>query len=96
MEGVHVADQSGMFHFELAERGSVIITSLNSRKTPNIDAFIEVFKDLSHLEITTAVYHTVSDIHTSEVAILTVERHWTEFRLCIRNGNFLSMLILTL
>lgn len=93
MEGVHLTDQSGMFHLGTAERGSVIVTSLNSRKTPNLDVFIEVFKDLSHLEIVPLVYHTVSDIHTNEVSMVTTERYWTKFRLCVRNGTVLELVM---
>ncbi|KAJ3216001.1 hypothetical protein HDU67_010079 [Dinochytrium kinnereticum] len=86
VSGVYVAEPSGMFRLDGADQGW-IIQSIDNHPTPNIDAFIEAIKDIPDRERIPVTYYSIADVHTTNVAIVSVERHWTSFRLAVRNGE---------
>ncbi|KAI8818396.1 trypsin-like cysteine/serine peptidase domain-containing protein [Fimicolochytrium jonesii] len=86
VEGVYVAEPSGMFRLDGADQGW-IISSIDTRPTPNLDAFIEAFKNIPDRERIPVEYYSILDVHTKSVAIVDAERHWSGFRLAVRNDK---------
>ncbi|KAI8849018.1 trypsin-like cysteine/serine peptidase domain-containing protein [Chytridium lagenaria] len=86
VSGVYVAEPSGMFALDGADQGW-IIESLDNTPTPNIDAFIQAMKEIPDRERVPVTYYSIADVHTANVAIVSVERHWTSFRLAVRNDR---------
>ncbi|KAI9008742.1 trypsin-like cysteine/serine peptidase domain-containing protein [Phycomyces nitens] len=84
--GVYVAEPSGMFRLDGPDNGW-IIKSVDDKPTPNLDAFIEVMKTLPDRERVPVVYYSIADAHTILVAVVQVERHWSSFRLAVRNDQ---------
>ncbi|KAK9694964.1 hypothetical protein K7432_013217 [Basidiobolus ranarum] len=84
--GVYVSEPSGMFRLEGQDNGW-IISSVDNKPTPNIDEFIQVMKDIPDQERIRVVYYSIADTHTSSVAVVQVERHWSNFKLAIRNDE---------
>ncbi|KAK9767228.1 hypothetical protein K7432_003110 [Basidiobolus ranarum] len=82
--GVYVSEPSGMFRLEGQDNGW-IISSVDNKPTPNLDAFIQVMKDIPDRERVPVVYYSIADTHTSSVAVVQVERHWSSFKLAVRN-----------
>ncbi|ORX89660.1 trypsin-like serine protease [Basidiobolus meristosporus CBS 931.73] len=82
--GVYVSEPSGMFRLEGQDNGW-IISSVDNKPTPNLDSFIEVMKGIPDRERIPVVYYSIADTHTSSVAVVQVERHWSSFKLAARN-----------
>ncbi|KAI7865276.1 trypsin-like cysteine/serine peptidase domain-containing protein [Spinellus fusiger] len=83
-QGVYVAEPSGMFRLDGPDNGW-IIQSVDDKPTPNLDTFIEVMKTIPDRERVPVVYYSIADTHTILVAVVQVERHWSSFRLAVRN-----------
>ncbi|CAG8638994.1 14543_t:CDS:2, partial [Ambispora leptoticha] len=84
--GVYVAEPAGMFRLDGPDHGW-IIASVDNKPTPNLQAFIDAIKDIPDRERIPVVYYSIADIHTTSVAVVQVERHWSRFRLAIRNDS---------
>ncbi|KAJ3155751.1 hypothetical protein HDU86_004220 [Geranomyces michiganensis] len=84
VEGVYVSEPSGMFRLDGPEHGW-IISSLDSKPTPNLAAFIEVFRTIPDRERIPVEFFSILDVHTKSVTVVAAERHWTGFRLAVRN-----------
>ncbi|KAJ3197356.1 hypothetical protein HK101_004232 [Irineochytrium annulatum] len=84
--GVYVSEPSGMFRLDGSDHGW-IISSIDNHPTDNLDAFIEAVKRLPDRERIPITYYSIADVHTTNVAIVSVERHWTSFRLAVRNDK---------
>ncbi|KAG9288365.1 hypothetical protein G9A89_021396 [Geosiphon pyriformis] len=82
--GVYVAEPAGMFRLDGPDHGW-IIASVDNKPTPNLQAFIDAIKDIPDRERIPVVYYSIADIHTTSVAVVQVERHWSRFRLAVRN-----------
>ncbi|KAI8641222.1 trypsin-like cysteine/serine peptidase domain-containing protein [Parasitella parasitica] len=85
-KGVYVADPSGMFRLDGPDNGW-IIKSVDDKDTPNLDTFISVMKSIPDRARVPVVYYSIADTHTILVAVVQVERHWSSFRLAVRNDN---------
>ncbi|OAD73441.1 hypothetical protein PHYBLDRAFT_133851 [Phycomyces blakesleeanus NRRL 1555(-)] len=84
--GVYVAEPSGMFRLDGPDNGW-IIKSVDDKPTPDLNTFIEVMKSLPDRERVPVVYYSIADAHTILVAVVQVERHWSSFRLAVRNDK---------
>ncbi|KAJ8653489.1 hypothetical protein O0I10_010817 [Lichtheimia ornata] len=84
--GVYVAEPSGMFRLDGPDNGW-IIKSVDDKETPNLDTFIEVMEGIPDRERVPVVYYSIVDTHTTLVTVVQVERHWTGFRLAVRNDK---------
>ncbi|KAI8136868.1 trypsin-like cysteine/serine peptidase domain-containing protein, partial [Fennellomyces sp. T-0311] len=84
--GVYVAEASGMFRLDGPDNGW-IIKSVDDKDTPNLDTFIEVMKGIPDRERVPVVYYSIADTHTILVSVVQVERHWSGFRLAVRNDK---------
>ncbi|CAG8534660.1 5821_t:CDS:10 [Paraglomus occultum] len=84
--GVYVAEPAGMFRLDGPDHGW-IIASVDNKPTPNLETFIEVMKEIPDRERIPIVYYSIADVHTTSVAVVQVERHWSRFRLAVRNDT---------
>lgn len=75
-----------MFRLDGPDNGW-IIKSVDDKETPNLDAFIEVMKGIPDRERVPVVYYSIADTHSTLVAVVQVERHWSRFRLAVRNDK---------
>ncbi|KAF9909825.1 hypothetical protein EC991_007996 [Linnemannia zychae] len=86
VNGVYVSEPSGMFRFDGPDRGW-IISSIDNQAIHNLDDFIEVMQTIPDRERIPVVYYSIGDVHTTSVAVVQVERHWSRFRLAVRNDK---------
>lgn len=86
VSGVYVSEPSGMFRFDGPDRGW-IISSIDNQAIHNLDDFIEVMQTIPDRERIPVVYYSIGDVHTTSVAVVQVERHWSRFRLAVRNDQ---------
>ncbi|KAG0635129.1 trypsin-like cysteine/serine peptidase domain-containing protein [Tuber brumale] len=85
VRGVYVCEPAGSFRFDGMDKGW-IIESLDNKKTPNLDEFIEVVKNIPDRSRVVATYRHLRDLHTMHTSILYIDRHWTtKMRMAIRN-----------
>ncbi|RKF77921.1 Pro-apoptotic serine protease NMA111 [Golovinomyces cichoracearum] len=86
-KGVYVCEATGSFRFEHMECGWIIQT-VDHKKTPDLDTFIEVMKMIPDRARVVVTYKHLRDLHTLNTSILTIDRHWSQkMRLAVRNDN---------
>ncbi|KUJ17248.1 putative pro-apoptotic serine protease [Mollisia scopiformis] len=84
-KGVFVCEATGSFRFESTDNGWIIQT-VDHKKTPDLDAFIEVMKDIPDRSRVVVTYKHLRDLHTLNTSILHIDRHWSsKMRLAVRN-----------
>ncbi|KAI0244473.1 hypothetical protein L0F63_001554 [Massospora cicadina] len=83
-EGVYVCDPAGAFKLSGPGHGT-IVSSVDGQPTPNLDAFIEVVRAIPHAKRVPVVFYSITDIHTTDWAIVRIDRHWSPFKLATRN-----------
>jgi S1-C subfamily serine protease len=83
-EGVFVASAGYMFGHGGVPRKS-IITAINNRPTPTLEAFIEVMNDLKDGERVPVQFFQLSDIDKQSLGIVQVDRRWHGFSIAMRN-----------
>ena len=87
VKGVFVAEAAGSFRFESTESGW-LIESIDQKKTPDLDSFIEVMKGIPDRARVVVTYKHLRDLHTLNTSIVYVDRHWTsKMRMAIRNDE---------
>jgi len=87
VKGVFVCEAAGSFRFENTESGW-IIESIDQKKTPDLDTFIEVMKGLPDRARVVVTYKHLRDLHTLNTSIIYIDRHWTsKMRMAIRNDH---------
>ncbi|KAI9777982.1 MAG: hypothetical protein M1835_005094 [Candelina submexicana] len=87
VKGVFVSEAAGSFRFESTESGW-LIDSVDQKKTPNLDAFIEVMKGIPDRARVVVTYKHLRDLHTLNTSIIYIDRHWTtKMRLAVRNDK---------
>ncbi|KAI8327906.1 trypsin-like cysteine/serine peptidase domain-containing protein [Choanephora cucurbitarum] len=82
--GVYVSEPSGMFRLDGPDNGW-IVKSVDDKETPTLNTFIEVMQSIPDRARVPVVYYSIADTHTIMVAVVQVERHWSSFRLAVRN-----------
>ncbi|EDN97016.1 hypothetical protein SS1G_01944 [Sclerotinia sclerotiorum 1980 UF-70] len=84
-KGVFMCEASGSFRFEGTDNGWIIQT-IDHKKTPDLESFIEVMKRIPDRERVVVTYKHLRDLHTLNTGILQVDRHWSsKMRLAVRN-----------
>lgn len=84
-EGVFVCESTGSFRFDSADNGWMI-QSVDQKKTPDLNTFIEVMKQIPDKKRVVVTYKHLRDLHTLNTTIVNVDRHWsTKMRLAVRN-----------
>lgn len=87
VKGVFVAEAAGSFRFESTESGW-LVESIDQRKTPDLNAFIEFMKTIPDRARVVVTYKHLRDLHTLNTSIVYVDRHWTsKMRMAIRNDE---------
>ncbi|KAL8942806.1 MAG: hypothetical protein Q9211_001235 [Gyalolechia sp. 1 TL-2023] len=85
VKGVYVCEAAGSFKFETTESGW-LIESVDQKKTPDLDAFIEVMSQIPDRARIVVTYKHLRDLHTLNTSIIYIDRHWSnKMRLAIRN-----------
>ena len=87
VKGVYTCEAAGSFRFDSTESGW-IIESVDQKKTPDLNAFIEVMKGIPDRARVVVTYKHLSDLHTLNTSIILIDRHWaSKMRIAIRNDN---------
>ncbi|ORX58943.1 trypsin-like serine protease [Hesseltinella vesiculosa] len=84
--GVYVCEPSGMFRLDGPENGW-IIKSVDDKPTPDLDTFVKVMKQIPDRARVPVVYYSIADTHTILMAVVQVDRHWSPFRMAVRNDQ---------
>ncbi|KAH8884863.1 trypsin-like serine protease [Thozetella sp. PMI_491] len=86
-KGVYVCEAGGSFRFDTTDNGWIIQT-LNHKKTPDLDTFIEVAKAIPDKARVVVTYKHLRDLHTLNTSIIYVDRHWSKkMKLAVRNDE---------
>ena len=87
VKGVYVCEAAGSFRFENTESGW-LIESIDQKKTPNLETFIEVMKGIPDRSRVVVTYKHLSDLHTLNTSIIFIDRHWaSKMRMAVRNDK---------
>jgi pro-apoptotic serine protease NMA111 len=87
VRGVYVCEAAGSFRFENTEAGW-LIESIDQKKTPDLDTFIQVMKEIPDRSRVVVTYKHLRDLHTVNTSILYIDRHWTsKMRMAVRNDE---------
>ncbi len=87
VKGVFVCEAAGSFRFENTESGW-LIESIDKKKTPDLDTFIEVMKAIPDRARVVVTYKHLRDLHTLNTSIIYIDRHWTsKMRMAVRNNH---------
>jgi S1-C subfamily serine protease len=87
VKGVYVCEAAGSFRFESPENGWIIQT-VDHKKTPDLDAFIEVMKGVPDKSRVVVTYKHLRDLHTLNTTIIYVDRHWSAMmKMAVRNDE---------
>lgn len=88
VKGVFINDASGTFDFSMHDKSGWILDKIDDKPTPNLDALIDVMKQIPDRQKVTITYRHLSDLHTKSLHVAYVERHWqSEFRIATRNDE---------
>ena len=85
--GLYVCDATGSFRFNGADNGW-IIESVDHKKTPNLDTFVEVMKGIPDRERVVVTYKHLRDLHTLNTTVIYIDRHWSsKMKMAVRNDK---------
>ncbi|CUM64104.1 uncharacterized protein PRCAT00001695001 [Priceomyces carsonii] len=88
VKGVFINDASGSFEFSAFEKNGWLLETVDDKPTPDLSTFIEVMKNIPDRQKVSITYRHVSDLHTENVHVIYIERHWqSTFRLAVRNDK---------
>ncbi|TAQ91300.1 hypothetical protein B7494_g376 [Chlorociboria aeruginascens] len=86
-KGVFVCDATGSFRFESTDNGWIIQT-IDHKKTPDLNSFIEVMKGIPDRARVVVTYKHLRDLHTLNTSVVQIDRHWSsKMRLAVRNDE---------
>jgi S1-C subfamily serine protease len=86
-KGVYVCEATGSFRFESSDNGWIIQT-VDNKKTPDLDTFIEVMSGIPDRARVVVTYKHLRDLHTLNTTIIYIDRHWAKkMKLAIRNDE---------
>lgn len=87
VKGVFVCEAAGSFRFENSDSGW-LIESVDQKKTPDLDTFIEVMKTIPDRARVVVTYKHLRDLHTLNTSIIYIDRHWSsKMRMAVRNDK---------
>ncbi|OAA61487.1 Peptidase cysteine/serine, trypsin-like protein [Cordyceps fumosorosea ARSEF 2679] len=85
VKGVYVCESAGSFRFENTDNGW-IIQSVDNKKVPDLDTFIQVMKGIPDKARVVVKYKHLRDLHTLNTTVIYVDRHWSaKMKLAVRN-----------
>ncbi|KAI9666208.1 MAG: hypothetical protein M1821_004143 [Bathelium mastoideum] len=85
--GVYCCEAAGSFRYESAESGWLIQT-VDNKETPDLDAFINVIKEVPDRARIVITYKHLRDLHSLHTSIIPIDRHWSsKLRLAVRNDK---------
>lgn len=87
VEGVFIAEPTGMFRLTGNMEKGYMIKAIDGKSVSNLDEFIQVMKGIPDKERIPITYYSIADVHTINVAIVLVDKHWGPFRLAVRNDT---------
>ncbi|KAL2022584.1 hypothetical protein VTK56DRAFT_4928 [Thermocarpiscus australiensis] len=86
-KGVYVCEAGGSWRFDNLENGWLIQT-VDHKKTPDLDTFIDVVKNIPDKARVVVTYKHLRDLHTLNTTIIYVDRHWSKkMKLAVRNDE---------
>ena len=86
-KGVFVCEATGSFRFDGSDSGW-IIQSIDQKKTPDLDTFVEVMKGIPDKARVVVTYKHLRDLHTLNTTIIYIDRHWAKkMKLAVRNDD---------
>ena len=86
--GVYCCEASGSFPFDSGPQNGWVVQSVDNKATPNLNAFIEVMKDIPDRSRVAVQYKHLRDLHTLCNCVIFVDRHWhRHMRMAIRNDE---------
>ena len=85
VSGVYLSQASGMMKLESVDQGW-IVDSIDAKEIKNLDDLIKVMKEIHDRERVPVSYYSIADVHVKTMGVICMERHWSGFRLVIRNG----------
>ncbi|RKP12609.1 trypsin-like cysteine/serine peptidase domain-containing protein [Piptocephalis cylindrospora] len=86
VRGVWVAEASGTFRLDGPDAGS-IISHVDHQATPTLQDFIRVMQTIPDRALIPVTYHSIADVHTTNYAVVDVDKHWSSFRLVRRDDT---------
>ena len=87
VRGVYICEAGGSFKFDGTDAGW-LVESIDQKKTPNLDAFIEVMKAIPDRARVVVTYKHLTDLHTLNTSVIYVDRHWSKkMRMAVRNDE---------
>lgn len=86
-KGVYVCEAGGSWRFDSSEYGWLIQT-VDNKKTPDLDTFIDVVKNIPDKARVVVTYKHLRDLHTLNTTIIYMDRHWSKkMKLAVRNDE---------
>ncbi|KAK3996179.1 trypsin-like cysteine/serine peptidase domain-containing protein [Cladorrhinum sp. PSN332] len=86
-KGVYVCEAGGSWRFDVSDNGWIIQT-VDHKKTPDLDTFIEVMKSIPDKSRIVVTYKHLRDLHTLNTTIIYVDRHWSKkMKMAVRNDT---------
>lgn len=86
-KGVYVCEAGGSWRFDNADNGWLIQT-IDHKKTPDLETFIEVMKNVPDKARVVITYKHLRDLHTLNTTIIYVDRHWSKkMKMAVRNDE---------
>lgn len=87
VKGVYVCESAGSFRFDNTDNGW-IIQSVDNKKVPDLDTFIQVMKAIPDKARVVVKYKHLRDLHTLNTTVIYVDRHWSaKMKLAVRNDT---------
>lgn len=87
VKGLYVCEAAGSFKMENTLSGWIIDT-VDQKPTPDLNAFMDVMKNIPDRSRVVISYRHIRDLHTRATSIIHIDRHWhPKMRLAIRNDE---------
>ncbi|KAH7140862.1 trypsin-like cysteine/serine peptidase domain-containing protein [Dactylonectria macrodidyma] len=83
-KGVYVSESASL---GLTKRNGLVIQSVNHKATPNLDKFIEVWRDIPDKTQTVVLYKDLTDLEMLRTKVVTVNRHWPSLMKMVRRND---------
>jgi S1-C subfamily serine protease len=86
--GVYVCEAAGSFVFADGHASGWLIQEVDNKPTPNLDAFVEVMRQIPDRKRLVIQCKHIRDLHTANTSITTIDRHWhSKIRMATRNDT---------
>ncbi|KAJ4294754.1 hypothetical protein N0V88_004988 [Collariella sp. IMI 366227] len=87
-KGVYVCEAGGSWRFDNGEENGWLIQTVDHKKTPDLETFVEVLKAIPDKARVVVTYKHLRDLHTLNTTIVYMDRHWSaKMKLAVRNDE---------